>query len=69
MALHVSPGQAASQAAAVARAGLAGRGLPPPQWAADFSVVVNERVARSLGVTADDPSAITEALKRKEATR
>jgi putative tryptophan/tyrosine transport system substrate-binding protein len=69
MALHVSPGQAASQAAAVARGSLAGRGLPPPQWAADFSVVVNDRVARSLGVVADDPSATTEALKRKEATR
>ncbi len=69
MALHVSPSQAASQAAIAARASLAGRGLPAPQLAADFSVVVNDRVARSLGVTADDPAAITEALKRKEAGR
>lgn len=69
MALHVSPSQAASQAAVAARATLAGRGLPTPQLAADFSVVVNERVARSLGVATDDPAALTEALKRKEASR
>lgn len=69
MALHVSPSQVASQTAAVARASLAGRGLPAPQMATDFSLVVNDRVARSLGVAVEDPAAIAEALKRMETGR
>jgi len=69
LALHVSPAQAASQTAGVVRAFVAGRALPPPQLATEFSVAANERVARSLGVVIDDPSALGEALKRQEGGR
>jgi ABC-type uncharacterized transport system substrate-binding protein len=69
LALHVQPAQAGQQVVATVRGFLAGRGLPPPQLAADFSVAVNERVARSLGVAAGDPAALAEALRRLEGAR
>jgi putative tryptophan/tyrosine transport system substrate-binding protein len=69
LALHVSPAQAATQTAAVVKSFLAGRPLPPPREAAEFSLAENERVARSLGVSVDDLTALTETLKRQEAGR
>lgn len=69
LALYASPAQVASQAAAMVRSFLAGRGLPAPQAAGEFSVAMNERVARSLGIAADDPSAVADTLRRQETAR
>jgi putative tryptophan/tyrosine transport system substrate-binding protein len=69
MALYVTPAQVASQVAGIVRSFASSRGLPPPQLAADFSLIANERVARSLGVAVDDLPALTEILKRQESMR
>jgi putative tryptophan/tyrosine transport system substrate-binding protein len=69
LALYTAPTQVATQIAAIVKSFVAGRGLPPPQLAAEFSVVANQRVARSLGVLTDDAVALTEALKHQEAGR
>jgi ABC-type uncharacterized transport system substrate-binding protein len=69
LALYASPAQAASQAAAMVRIFLGGRGLLPPQSALEFSVALNERVARSLGLPDDDPAALADTLRRQEAAR
>jgi hypothetical protein len=62
LALYVSPAQAASQAATVARGILAGRSLPPPQLASEFSVGINERVAHSLGLNPEAAEALGELI-------
>jgi putative tryptophan/tyrosine transport system substrate-binding protein len=69
LALYSSPSQVADQAAGVVRAFVGGRPLPAPQAASDFSVAVNDRVARSLGLTFDDSSDLAEQLRRQEAQR
>jgi putative ABC transport system substrate-binding protein len=69
LALYCSPAQAASQAAAAVRAFIGGRGLPAPQPAGDFSVAVNDRVARSLGLSVDDAAGLADSLRRQEAQR
>lgn len=69
LALYASPAQAASQAAGMVRGFLAGRGLPPPQVASEFSVGINERVALSLGLSPGDAASLTDTLRRQEAVR
>jgi ABC-type uncharacterized transport system substrate-binding protein len=69
LALYASPAQAARQAAAMVRSFLAGRGLPPPQLASEFSVGINERVAHSLGLNPEAAEALADALRRQEAGR
>ena len=69
LALYSSPAQAAAQAAAAVRGFLGGRGLPPPQPATEFSVAVNDRVARSRGLSVDEQSNLGEQLRRQEAQR
>lgn len=69
LALYTAPAQAASQTATVVKGFLAGRGLPPPQLASDFSVAKNERVARSLGVADGESDSLEESLKRQEVAR
>lgn len=65
-ALHVTPAQIGVQAAELARAVLQGKALSPtPMYSQDFSVAVNEHVARSLGLTLD-PQALREQLRRSE---
>ena len=54
LALHVTPTQIGQQAAAIARGVLQGKALSVnPVYSQDFSVAVNEHVARSLGLTLD----------------
>lgn len=69
MALFVSPEQVASQAATVARSVLNGRPMPAPQSATDFSVLVNERVARSLGLNVGSGTDVAETMRRQEGQR
>jgi len=54
LALHVTPTQIGQQAATIARGVLQGKALSTnPIYSQDFSVAVNEHVARSLGLTLD----------------
>jgi putative tryptophan/tyrosine transport system substrate-binding protein len=69
VAVFSSPTQSGVQAAVIVKAFVNGRGLPAPQAAGDFSVAVNDRVARSLGLSIEDASAIADALKRQEGQR
>ena len=50
LAIYATPAQIGSQAGVMARAVLAGRALPPPQYPAQFTVQVNGHVARALGL-------------------
>jgi ABC-type uncharacterized transport system substrate-binding protein len=65
LALYSTPAQIGQQAGVMARAALQGRPLGPPQHPQDFSVSVNEHVARSLGLSLDAP-ALTAQLRRME---
>lgn len=69
LALYTSPAQAATQAAAAVRSFFANRSLPPPRTSIGFSVATNPEVARSLGLTLDDPERLAAALRRKEEGR
>ena len=66
LALHVTPTQIGLQAAAIARSVLQGKSLSAtPIYSQDFSVAVNEHVARSLGLTLD-ADALRAQLRRRE---
>ena len=66
LALHVTPTQIGLQAAAIARGVLQGKALSAtPLYSQDFSVAVNEHVARSLGLTLE-PDALRVRLRRRE---
>lgn len=68
LALHVTPGQIGQQAAAMATAVLQGKALPTtPLYSQDFSVAVNEHVARSLGLTLDAAALRTRLLRAEAA--
>ncbi len=65
-AVYVTPEQVAVQAAGLARQVLQGRGLPAaPVHSRDFSVGVNEHVARSMGLSLD-ARALEEKLRAAE---
>lgn len=64
-ALYSTPAQIGTQAADVARVLMRGGSVPPLQYPTDFSVSVNEHVARSLGVSIDETT-LLERLKRME---
>jgi ABC-type uncharacterized transport system substrate-binding protein len=53
LSLHSTPSQVGSQAGVVARSALQGAALPAPQYPTDFTVSVNDYVARSLGLGLD----------------
>lgn len=54
LALYVTPAQVGQQAASLVRGVLQGKPLPSsPLYSQNFSVAVNEHVARSLGLTVD----------------
>ncbi len=67
LALHVTPTQIGLQAATMTRSVLQGKALSAtPVYSQDFSVAVNEHVARSLGLTLD-AVALRERLRSREA--
>ncbi len=67
LALYETPAQVGQQAAVIARAVLQGKPLPAaPLYAREFSVAVNEHVARSLRLSLN-ADALREQLRRREA--
>lgn len=66
LALYSTPAQVARRAAEIVREWRAGRGLPAVQAPREFSVVLNAKVAASLGLQIDDANAIVESLRRQE---
>jgi ABC-type uncharacterized transport system substrate-binding protein len=67
MALHATPAQVGTQAAGISLPVLQGKGpLAAPLYTRDFSVTVNEHVARSLRLTLDAQS-MRERLRQSEA--
>ena len=66
LALHVTPTQIGLQAAVITRGVLQGKALSAtPLYSQDFSVTVNEHVARSLGLTLD-ADVLRARLRRRE---
>lgn len=66
LSVQVTPAQIGMQAAVIARGVLQGKALSgTPLYSKDFSVTVNEHVARSLGLTLDGP-ALKARLSRVE---
>ncbi|MEW6513778.1 MAG: ABC transporter substrate binding protein [Pseudomonadota bacterium] len=69
LAVYSTPAQVARRAAEMVRQWQSGRTLPVPQKPREFEVVVNERVAASLGLWIDAPNLIVEELRRQEEKR
>lgn len=65
LALYVTPAQVGAQAAAMVLDVLRGQAMPPSQYSRDFTVSVNEHVARSLGLSLDQ-AALRLGLQKKE---
>jgi len=65
LAVYSTPAQIGQQAGVSARGVLQGKALGLPQYPQDFSVSVNEHVARSLGLNLE-PQALAERLRRLE---
>lgn len=66
LSLHVTPAQIGQQAGLLARGVLLGKSLSSePQYSRNFSVAVNEHVARSLGL-ALDADQLAAQLRRRE---
>lgn len=65
LSLYATPAQIGRQAALMAQAVLQGRSLPQPQYPQEFSIHVNEHVARSLGLHLE-AALLTERLRRLE---
>ena len=68
LALHVTPTQVGLQAAAISRSVLQGKALSAtPLYSQDFSVAVNQHVARSLGLTLEADVLRARLLRREGA--
>ena len=68
MALYVTPTQVGQQVASVVRGVLQGKPLPSsPPYAQNFSVAVNEHVARSLGLVLDADGLASQLRQREGA--
>jgi len=68
LALYVTPTQIGRQAAAITRGVLQGKALSAtPLYSQEYSVAVNEHVARSLGLNLD-ADALRERLQSREGT-
>jgi putative ABC transport system substrate-binding protein len=65
LAVYSTPAQIGQQAGVMARGLLQGKALGMPQYPQDFSISVNENVARSLGLNLE-PQTLTERLRRLE---
>lgn len=69
LAVFSTPEQIGRQSAALAKDVLLGRGLPAtPLYPSSFSVMVNDHVARSLGLSLDT-SLLTDRLKSTDSTK
>jgi putative tryptophan/tyrosine transport system substrate-binding protein len=69
LALYVTPEQVGQQVASVVRGVLQGKSLPSsPLYAQNFSVAVNEHVARSLGLDLD-ANELGNQLRKREGSR
>lgn len=66
IALYSSPAQLATQATELAQSVLGGAPHPGMQYPKRFSVGINERVARSLGLRLEDSTVIRERLEKLE---
>jgi hypothetical protein len=69
LAVYSTPAQVARRAAEMLRQWQSVRSLPAPQKPREFEVVVNERVAASLGLWIDAPNLIVDDLRRQEEKR
>lgn len=65
LSLHSTPRQIGVQAAAMAKVQWTAAGSVSSQYPADYTVVLNEHVARSLGLSLDE-AALSERLRRWE---
>lgn len=65
LSLHSTPKQIGQQAAQMARALQQGSGAVSSQYPSDYTIVLNDHVARSLGLNLDEQS-LTERLRRWE---
>jgi ABC-type uncharacterized transport system substrate-binding protein len=65
LALYSTPTQVGNQVGAIARAYLQGSPLAAPQLAQDFTIALNDYVARSLGLNLDVKT-LTEQLRRMD---
>lgn len=65
-AVYSTPAQLGAQSGEIARAFLSSGVLPSPQFPRHYSVSVNAKVARSLGIGLDDEAAIHERIARRE---
>jgi putative ABC transport system substrate-binding protein len=68
LAVYSTPAQIGKQAGELVYEVLQGRPLPAPQYPRDFSIGVNEQVARSLGLVLES-EALAEQLLRQEKRR
>ncbi len=68
LALYATPSRIGIQTADMARAVLAGRPLPPPQYAREGDVTTNAYVARSLGIHLETESILRDRLRQSEHT-
>ncbi|MBS1211003.1 MAG: hypothetical protein H6R19_3401 [Proteobacteria bacterium] len=66
IALYSTPEQLAAQSVDIALQVLAGGAIPGPQYPRHYTIGINERVARSLGLTLEGETVIRERLERLE---
>ena len=71
--LYASPSQAGRQVAGMLKAPLGAASVlaawPASRWADDFTIAINEKECRSLGVEVPGLTALTDALRREEGMR
>lgn len=65
LAVYSTPTQVGTRGGEVLRQALAGGSLPPPQWPREYSIGINQDVARSLGLALDAPR-LGEQLRREQ---
>lgn len=65
LAVYSTPAQVGAHGGEVLRQALTGRSLPPPHAPREFTVDVNQDVARSLGIALDEAQ-LAEQLRRKD---
>ncbi|GAB2900009.1 hypothetical protein GCM10027046_31420 [Uliginosibacterium flavum] len=66
VALYSTPEQLAAQSADISLQFLAGGSMPAPQYPRHYTIGINERVARSLGLSLEGEALIRERLERLE---
>lgn len=65
LALYSTPAQVGTRGGEMLRQALVGRSLPPPQSPREFTLEVNQNVARSLGLVLDE-ARLGEQLRQKD---